>query len=207
MNVFLPYARQIDRMVFDYWLSKKIISQIIKLMGWIDDGQRQFTGVHKHASAQEILTYMGRDSYQSYFSFVFVRNPYDLLVSLYFYITQAKRHKDHDKVIEMSFKEFANWHIASKPPRQWDFVSDSETNALIVDYVGRFETLNEDLKTITQKLTLPERRDLRHKNPSRKRKSKDYRDYYDPETKALVTAYFKKDLEQFNYDFNGPVKG
>ena len=205
MNVFLPYARLIDKMVFDYWLSKKTISQIIKLMNWTDDGQRQFTGVHKHAPAWEIRDYMGSEKYGSYFSFVFVRNPYDLLVSLYFYVSQARRHKDHKRTLQMTFKEFAKWHIASNPPTQWDFVSDRETNTLIVDYIGRFESLNEDLEYIIQKLELPVQRDLRHKNPSRKRKSKDYRDYYDTETKALVASYFQKDLEHFGYDFNGRV--
>ncbi|KQC29344.1 sulfotransferase family 2 domain-containing protein [Flagellimonas eckloniae] len=202
MNVFLPYGRFIDRLVFDFWFSKKIISQIIKLMKWNDDGQRQFTGVHKHAPAIAIKNYMG-PSYDDYFSFVFVRNPYDLMVSLYFYISQAKLHVDHERVSKMTFTEFATWHISTNPKTQWDFVADPTTGNLMVDYVGKFETLNSDLEHIMSKLDLADNRGLTHKNPSRKRKSKDYRDYYDTSTKKMVSDYFKKDLEGFGYSFDG----
>lgn len=202
MNVLLPYGRFIDRLVFDFWLPKKIISQIIKIMGWSDDGQKQFTGVHKHAPASAIRTYMGL-TYDKYHSFVFVRNPFDLLVSLYFYISQARLHKHHKLVANMEFKEFVKWHIASNPPRQIDFITDSKSKKIIVDYIGRFETLNDDLGTIVAKLGIDDNRNLSHKNHSRKRKSKDYKEYFDEETQVLAQNYFQKDLDAFGYRFNG----
>lgn len=203
MNVFLPYARLIDRMVFDFRYTRKFFSLIIHVMNWYDDGQKQFTGVHKHAPAFSIKNYMGEKRYRDYFSFVFVRNPFDLLVSLYFYISQTKVHKDYQKVINMNFTRFASWYLSTNPPRQVDFVIDPVSNELIVDYIGRFETLNEDMAYIKGKLGIATDRGLQHRNPSKNRKSKNYKEYFDSATIELVSIYFKDDLEFLGYRYDG----
>ncbi len=202
-NIFLPYARLRDRLVFDFWFSQKVISVIIRIMKWHDHGQKQFTGVHKHAPAIDILRFLGEKKYNSYFSFIFVRNPYDLMVSLYFYIIQSKVHVDHKTVSEMTFPEFAKWHISKKPRLQLDFASNPETGAIIVNHIGRFETMNSDIEFVSSKLQLRKNRSLEHKNPSINRKSKDYRDYYDENTKKLIFSYFRKDIEGLGYHFDG----
>ncbi|MGB5819488.1 MAG: sulfotransferase family 2 domain-containing protein [Saonia sp.] len=203
MNVFLPYARLTDRMVFDFKFTSKIVSFIIRLMNWYDDGQKQFTGVHKHAPATDIRNLIGEKLYNEYFSFIFVRNPFDLIVSLYFYISQSRVHIDHESVLKMTFSEFVEWYISSKPALQLDFVTDPITKKVIVNYIGRFETLNDDMNFIVQRLGLPSERSLQHRNPSKKRKSKDYKSYYDAETRELVASYFQKDLDNFGYCFEG----
>ena len=49
--------------------------------------KKQFTGFHKHAKAIDIKKKIGKQ-YSNFFKFCFVRNPYDHLVSLYFYETK-----------------------------------------------------------------------------------------------------------------------
>jgi hypothetical protein len=103
----------------------------------------------------------------------------------------------------MSFLDFIKWHIANKPPLQLNFVTDLYTGQILVDYIGRFETLEKDIAVIQKKLGLEMRRSLKHKNPSSKRKSKAYMEYYDEESKNLVKNYFQPDLDTFGYDFEG----
>lgn len=175
-------------------------------MNWYDDGQKQFTGVHKHALAIDILKYLGEKKYYDYYKFVFVRNPYDLMVSLYFYISQSKKHVDYNMVSGMSFKDFLIWYISKTPPLQLDFIRHPRTKEIIVDYIGKFETLNKDIDNIQEELNLNRAKPLTQLNPSTKRKSKDFRVYYDEETKKLVKSYFREDLEILGYDFNGIAK-
>ena len=102
----------------------------------------------------------------------------------------------------MSFLDFLQWHIANNPPLQLNFVTDLYTGQRLVDYIGRFETLEKDIPVIQKKLGLAMRRSLKHKNPSFKRKSEDYKNYYDEESKNLVKNYFQLDLDMFGYDFD-----
>jgi hypothetical protein len=172
-------------------------------MNWYDDGQKQFTGVHKHAPAIDILNYLGAKRYHDYFKFIFIRNPFDLVVSLYFYIKQSPNHINHNQVIQMTFGDFVKWHLNKNPPLQVDFLRHPESKEVIVDYIGRFETLNNDLVQIQRILKIEEPIGAQHLNPSAKRKKKDYRSYYDVESRKMVSTYFKEDLVLLGYEFDG----
>jgi len=202
-DLFLPYSRLKDRLVFQFKPTRKFVSLVIRLMKWHDDGQQQFTGVHKHAPAIDIKNYMGATKYDDYYKFIFVRNPYDLMVSLYFYIRQAKVHRDHERVNTMEFDEFVKWEIERNPPLQWDFLTDPDSGEIIVNYIGYFETIKDDISFLKTKFALGEAGSIQHKNPSNKRSKKDYRTYYTEDSKNRVEQYFKKDLENLGYSFEG----
>ena len=202
MHVFLPHARLIDRLVYEYNRTKKITSIISDRMGWNDDGRRQFTGFHKHATASEVKEKLGK-RYEKYYVFSFVRDPYDLLVSRYFYRKRSKKHRSYHIVKDMEFKEFVRWEIGCKPARQIDCLMDSQQENFIVDYVGRFERLQEDIENILNYLNLPPVQNIPHKNPSPNRARFTYKDYYDKESIALVADYFDKDLALLGYGLEG----
>ena len=169
-------------------------------MGWHDDGLKQFTGFHRHVKAVDVKEKLGAEKFNSYYKFAFIRNPFDLLVSLYEYIRGSKVHRYHEKVKGMSFKEFLQWHIENDPPRQIDFVINKQ-NDLLVDFIGKFESLEEDVSTVIETLNLDVNKSLKHKNPSKKRQNKDYKNYYDQESRRLVENYFDQDLELGSYSF------
>ncbi|MDO6692470.1 sulfotransferase family 2 domain-containing protein [Aliiglaciecola sp. 3_MG-2023] len=203
MNEFVPHSRLIDRLAYQNTLSRLIFGQINNLMGWSDDGMKQFTGHHKHAKAHEVEDKMGTKAFSSYYKFSFVRNPFDLIVSKYFYILQSKKHVSHKKVLNMSFLDFLKWHLSKKPPLQIDFLMNQHRDRKLVDYIGRFENLTEDTSKIKKNLGLEVSNGIEHRNPSLNRKSKNYQDYYDDESKSLVSNYFQLDLELLGYNYDG----
>lgn len=125
MDVFLPYARFIDKLVYGNKYTRKIISKISLLMDWDDDGNKQFTGIHNHTTAEQIKSKYGPGVFNNYFKFAFVRNPYDLLASLYFYIMQSKHHIFNNNAKNTDFEEFLKWYIGKKPFRLVDFIMDT----------------------------------------------------------------------------------
>jgi chondroitin 4-sulfotransferase 11 len=66
-----------------------------------------------------------------------------------------------------------------------------------LDFIGKFESLNEDFKFIKSKLNL--KKELPHLNKSNNRDR--YGNYYNNETFDIVTRMYQKDLNNFNYKF------
>ena len=196
MECLLPYCRMVDRLVYDFSITKVIVLVINRILGTSDNGNRFFTGFHKHEKAYVISENLS--TYKDYFSFAFVRNPFDLIVSLYFYIRQSKSHKYHSIVMSQSFFEFVPWYLETNPEKQMDFISDPKTGQVIVNFIGYFESLESDLirlqEIIGVKMTAP------HKNRSKKR-NKSYQEYYDNKTQVLVHDYFLEDLVALNYSY------
>lgn len=125
--------------------------------------------------------------FYSYFKFTFVRNPWDLEVSLY-------------KWFDLLFKKNISLkeHLQSRQYQmgfdRWIF--DSNQNNL-VDFIGKFENLQEDFDIACGKIGISKQK-LPHKN---KNKHKHYTEYYDDETRSIVAEKYAKDIEYFGYEF------
>jgi hypothetical protein len=67
-----------------------------------------------------------------------------------------------------------------------------------MDFVGRFESLQHDFDRVCEKIGIPKFK-LDFKN--RTQRSISYEDYYDSETRDLVSNLFEKDIDLFKYSF------
>ena len=174
-----------------------------------------------HMTAEEYYQcgHISEQTFNNYFSFAFVRNPWARLVSEYL-------HKKIDK--EMSLKEFVLEGLPHPDPLcdkhrhiipQSDFIFDDRGNQ-IVDFVGRFENLQRDFDHVCRQLgledsTLPHRnssysprrlllRKIRHLFNSQQRVKKHYTEYYDEELFEIVADMYAEDIKRFNYQFEAP---
>jgi len=138
------------------------------------------------------------------FKFCFVRNPFDRSVSLFHYMKNAGRIHQN-----LSFKSFAhilydkafpsvglyNRNGLSQCNPQIDWIKDRDRK-IFVDFIGRIENINEDFKKVCTHLGFNV--ELPHIN---KTIHKPYREYYDAESRALITDAYREDLETFGYAF------
>ena len=148
--------------------------------------------------ASEIAADMGRDEFDSYFSFAIVRNPWDWQVSLYTYAIGNSDHYQHEKVKNFgSFDRYIRWRCERAVRHQRDFVCAADGEQL-VDFVGRYENLQNDFNSICKRIGVAAK--LPTLNVS---KTKNYREYYDRETRELVGDAFAPDIELFGYEFDG----
>jgi hypothetical protein len=156
-----------------------------------------------HTTAQTAKRELPAAIYNTYFKFGFVRNPWDWQVSMYHFILSEREHVRHSLVKTMAgFEEYLEWIIATKKPYprgaakfQKDMFVDAENN-VIVDFIGRYETLTEDFLLICRRINIQET--VPHLNRSTHR---DYRAYYNQRTKQLVRQHFAADIETFGYTF------
>jgi|3_EtaG_2_1085321.scaffolds.fasta_scaffold78799_2 hypothetical protein len=148
------------------------------------------------------------------FSFTFVRNPWDRCVSAFRWLNSAGKSRHHDKKDAENFllgdqNDFSGFirHYKSnnvilkqlhfKPQYQW--ICDDYDNVL-VDFIGRFENLQEDFNKLCDTIEVPREKLVHHKKS--KTKHKHYTEYYDDETRQIVAEKYSKDIEYFGYKFD-----
>lgn len=178
-----------------------------------------------HLTASEYVSYgyMTQEDFDASYRFAIVRNPWSRFVSLYRYLGLFQK------------GDFASFiRYAAKTP-EWDrrfwMVRDQadyvchESGERIVDYVGRFESIQEDFKVVADHLGLPSG-SLPHVNIGRKKQatpwtnpvklvgvlrarwlasrrvlSGPYTEWYTPETRGLIGRLYQRDVDMFEYDF------
>ncbi len=162
-----------------------------------------------HARASDARDELPTDVFTKFLKFGFVRNPWDWQVSMYYFILREETYAKHQIVKGLrGFEEYVEWVVATKDPYpkgtpklQSEMIADTQ-GKLLVDDVGRYETLAQDFLRISQKLGIEV--SLPHLNQTAHR---DYRTYYNERTKRMIAEHFQADVELFRYTFDGYRKG
>lgn len=165
---------------------------------WLGSRYGSFSDLSlNHIRASKVKRFISREQYNSYFKFSFVRNPWDWQVSLYHFMLQSTDHPQHNIIQKMKgFDEYIEWRINNDFELQKDFLYDENDN-LIVDYIGKFENLQEDFNEICLRLEIKPV-DLPITNKS---KHKHYSEYYNKSTRDKIYEAYKTDIDYFHYDF------
>ena len=158
----------------------------------------------RHAKAIAAREMLPVELYDSLFKFAFVRNPWDLQVSSFHHIRRERPHLMNG--ID-GFEAFLRYKLSPDRPYQYhidtsielqsDYLIDLHGN-LIVDFIGRYEQLQDDFDTACRKIGIPTP-PLPHKRKAKTRKS--YQSYYTDQTAELVASFFKPDIDMFGYKF------
>tara|TARA_Y100001963_G_scaffold156262_1_gene249419 strand:- start:2620 stop:3201 length:582 start_codon:yes stop_codon:yes gene_type:complete len=161
----------------------------------------------KHMNVKSIVEKHGEELWEKYFTFTFVRNPWDRMVSMFFW---RKRVKFIPK--ELEFKEFVmDWEywkmFRIKDSNDRDFVEKKILTSLPqlewfdpkfkLDFVGRFENVQKDFDLVCDKLNI--------KKIKLQNRYKTFHDhyslYYDKETINKIKKIWGVDIKAFNYQF------
>lgn len=140
--------------------------------------------------------YPTKNQLDEYFKFTFVRNSWARTFSWYSNIIYDERHCSYFNIDKSAtFK----WFVENKLDtlkNQLYYITDARNN-VAVDYIGKFETLNQDFAYICDVLgisnsILPERNRIGTPH---------YVSHYNDNTIELVRQYFIKDIEYFGFEF------
>ncbi len=155
-----------------------------------------------HARARDAQAEFGAD-YGDFFSFAFVRNPWDWQVSMYHFLLKEADNPRHDLVHGLgSFEAYLAWVMQTDKPYpkgatkfQHEMVVD-DGGEICVDFIGRYETLAEDFAKVRERLGIAAELPLLNQSGHR-----DYREYYTPRMVDWVAEHFRRDIELFGYRF------
>lgn len=181
-----------------------------------------------HSKPNEIKNKISKDIWNNYYKFTIVRNPWDQVVSSYFWYKYLPKPFQKNITIYKIKKNLFNkkaYYIAINKIKvlvyntifknRSDFIKfiflylkqyintayyfDKKGNN-ICDFYIKYENLEEDYRKVCSKLNLPYEKLPKTKNKLRKGK-KHYSDYFNKKTENKVRKLFKKEILFFNYSF------
>ncbi len=166
-----------------------------------------------HKSGSYMIEYLGRRSWDKLFTFSFVRNPWDKTLSFYLYgrsIGYFQQFDFKNFVFEIK-KEFDSGNSIFHWPGPYQSCSYylfSKKGELLVDFVGKIENREEDIKVVREKINKITKTDSLkfsknaigslHLN-SVTQIEKDRLQYYTPELIDIVKSLYQIDIKNFDY--------
>jgi hypothetical protein len=147
----------------------------------------------KHATLAQYRRALGEELFRSLFKFCCVRNPWDRAISFYF--------SPHRGPVSWDRQAFLASVSRLKPCAAYVALDDGKASAKSpfenVDFVLRFEQLDEDFRQVCRRIGIPFQ-PLAVRNRSRR---EPFTRYFDAELIELVSQRFRDDVDTLGYRF------
>jgi len=191
-----------DRKIFERPILEYAYREILK---------KKIGTTSMHATASQIKKF-DKKSWNKYFKFTFVRNPYTHAISYWMFDEKnwsILDEKSKKKKVKYTKRNFVNClknlkkKIKNKKKNYYNMRPFSNiytiNGKIAVDFIGKFEDLKNDISKIQKILKLPKSKFiLPH---SKKNTKKNYLKYYNKESKKLVEEIWEKEFKLFKYTF------
>lgn len=151
-----------------------------------------------HMSAQQLKHAVGDDIWNDYYKISAVRDPYDKVISAFFFAAKSSGEDLRaagPEAIRARFRDFVR--NTSLPVDRGKYTIGGD---LCVDYVIRYEQIQQDLKTLVERLALDEPADaLPSYKTGHRPEGFGPQSLFDNETAAIVEDVYRFEFDQFGY--------
>ena len=165
---------------------------IVGYRGGQPNGKKWFN----HMPAKRIKAQLGEEIWNSYFKFSVVRNPYDKMISSFFYANKDQKESSNP------VPDFRVW-VKNRTNRHVDRNKYLIGDEICVDFIIRYEQLQEGISHVCQELGVPY---LEEEMPRWKAGHRNtgitVADFYDDETAAFVESLFEFEIAHFGYSLS-----
>jgi len=161
-----------------------------------------------HRTVRTYKRVFGPVKFKKYFKFTFVRNPYSRLLSAYRFLKKGgfcekdRLWAEQNLAQYNSFRDFVHGWLTEETVMEYNhfipqfvFVCDRSLEPE-VDFIGRFETIDEDFEKICKKLNIS--RSLKNHNQGPEKEAH-WSTFYSKEEFEKVSRIYRKDFELFGY--------
>ena len=197
-NLMTPLVVSKQHKVLYLHIAKTGGSSIVQLLK--NNGMDDLVLSNKRGIYEEKVDYF-KDvvaHWDEYYKFTFVRNKFDLLISLYNYDRQLNGKYSLPK--DITFEQFLKEQVGVREGLYTELIDQyylTHTNdKCMFDFIGQFDTYNDDLNKVCSQLGIvntQERTNVGNYDRSKKK------EYYTEELKQLVKEKFPKEIEKFDW--------
>lgn len=148
---------------------------------------------YNHMPARDARVLLGEPIWSSYYSFAFDRNPWDKVLSHYFWYRSLR----HDR----SDLDIATYLDTGRHLRVRNIDLYSDAGEIIVTKVFRYEDMNAALKEIAERLSLPTELELPKTKATQRTDRRPYRDVLTSSQAKRIGADFEREIDLLGYVF------
>ncbi|MEP0356630.1 sulfotransferase family protein [Paraglaciecola sp.] len=164
-------------------------------------------GLYKHIPAKELRAIMGQKDWSKFFKFSIVRHPADRLLSTFNFLREWSGTPVDLKERLGSFQSFDDFVQSeiwkNRPGPDNIFYGQShwlcDKKGLLVDFVGKLESLDEDIRQIVDYGNLPKKTSSEMKKLNSSAGGKSY-DSISIKSKKMINEFYQLDFELFGYE-------
>lgn len=158
----------------------------------------------KHLTAKDVINVIGQKKWDEAYKFTVIRNPWDKVVSHYKH--NIKVNSSNMAIEEISFKDWVcctygepkDQRYYARPQMffpQVEWLKNFQEK-IDIDKIIRFENLNEGINEVFETLSIDSKLPHLNRTPQTT-----YRDFYDDESRQIVTDWFQEDIHKFSYTY------
>ena len=158
--------------------------------------------VHGHISLRQAQAHLPEAVWRTYFKFAFVRDPHDRCVSAFAMLNRHNAgYAGNETAIMKRTLTGLKGAVSAADFRRLVLVRPQayllmdEDGRLGMDFIGRYERLQDSFAEVCRRIGIPEQR-LAVVNATDHRP---WEDYYDDELRRLVTRFYRRDFEMLGY--------
>ena len=141
--------------------------------------------------AREVAKCVGKKVWDSYFKFTVERNPFDKVVSFYYWKgANNKYEKISDFILDGGLREIQSYNLYSID------------NVVAVDAIYKFEDMTTFTEDITKRLCLDKPFELtNYRAKGGLRKSESYQSLLDEKAVELINVIFAREIQLLGYTY------
>lgn len=176
------------------------------LAPWRDYGLRDWAALllkrrrrmryFNHISGREVRDLVGSEIWNGYYKFCFERNPYDRVISHYYWCNRTEPRPPLSSFIHSS-------RAMALKRRGYGIYTIDGTVA--VDRICRYEAIDQELEEVRKVIGLPEPLVLPHAKARTRADNRSYRDVLGEDERDWVASTFGDELRLMGYRFLLPI--
>jgi hypothetical protein len=147
--------------------------------------------LYDHICASKVKGLIGEEVWNRYYKFCFERNPWDRVISLYYFQTREPR---------PSISEFIESGKVSIL-KQRGFLLYTIDGELAVDKVYLYENLYNEIEKISKRFGFPHRPNLPNAKGNYRIDKRHYREILSHEERLKITKMFAQEINLFGYEY------
>ncbi len=160
--------------------------------------KRKWKRYYAHSSAREIRKIIGEEIWNDYYKFCFERNPWDRVISYYYFILHERQRRGRTTPPISEFIDSGG----AQPLKKRGFENYTIDGKVVVDRVCLYENLEQELESAcNQRLGIPEKLTLPRAKGNFRADRRHYREILSDKDRDKIAKLFAGEIALFGYEF------